>query len=71
MSEFIYHMCEDADSVEYSGFSLASDSSLSADASKVMSALSSHVRSDSGYFAPAPQDESDALTAWLIAFAGF
>ncbi len=68
---FVDVVCEDVDAISYRGMSLVPDSALEPNEEEVMDALSKHVKSDPGYFRGASQESADALTDWLLHYAGF
>lgn len=68
---FVDVVCEDVDAISYMGMNLVPDSALEPNEEDVMDALSKHVKSDPGYFRGASQESADALTDWLLHYAGF
>lgn len=68
---FVDSICEDVDAISYRGMNLVPDSALESNEDEVMDALSKHVKSDPGYFRGASQESADALTDWLLHYAGF
>ena len=67
---FVDVVCEDVDAISYRGMNLVPDSALEPNEEDVMDALSKHVKSDPGYFRGASQESADALTDWLLHYAG-
>lgn len=68
---FVDSVCGDMDDISYHGMNLVPDSALESDEEEVMAVLSKHVKSDPGYFRGASQESADALTDWLLHYAGF
>lgn len=68
---FVDVVCEDVAAASCQGMSLVPDSALEPNEGEVMDALSKHVKSDPGYFRGASQESADALTDWLLHYAGF
>jgi hypothetical protein len=68
---FVDVVCEDEADASCQGISLVPDSALEPNEEEVMDALSKHVKSDPGYFRGASQESADALTDWLLHYAGF
>lgn len=68
---FVDVVCEDVAAASCQGMFLVPDSALEPNEEEVMDALSKHVKSDPGYFRGASQESADALTDWLLHYAGF